>query len=129
MSWVWIAVAVVVVAAGALTPLLTGRRQRALRSNDEAVAARSRYHQLGHYVEDDVARQEQVTDERAAALLRTGRERWLTAGALLARATTEADFTQAEAVAVEGLSAVSDAHLRLGRPGPRVPRRRDPEGG
>ncbi|OLF10684.1 hypothetical protein BLA60_16100 [Actinophytocola xinjiangensis] len=126
MSWVWIAVAVVVVAAGALTPLLTGRRQRALASNDEAVAARSRYHQLGHYVEDGP---EHVTDERAAALLRTARERWLTAGSLLARATTEADFTQAEAVAVEGLGAVADAHVQLGRPGPRVPRRRDPEDG
>lgn len=123
MTWPWIVVAVVLVAAGALTPVLSGRRQRALRGNDEAVAARSRYHQLGHYVEDAVVTPEQVGDERAAALLRTARERWLTAGAMLARATTEADFTHAEEVAVEGLHAVAQAYARLGRPGPRVPKR------
>jgi hypothetical protein len=94
-----------------------------LRVNDEAVAARSRYHQLGHYVEDSVVVPEQVRDERAAALLRTARERWLTTGAMLARATTEADFTQAESVAVEGLVAVADAYGRLGRIGPRLPKR------
>jgi hypothetical protein len=123
MTWVWIVVAVVLVAAGALTPVLTGRGRRALRGNDEAVAARSRYHQLGHYVEDAVASPEQVGDDRAAALLRTARERWLTTGAMLAAATTEADFTHAEEVAVEGLRAVADACARLGRPGPRVPER------
>lgn len=126
MTWVWIvvvAVAVALVAAGALTPVLSGRRQRALRSNDEAVAARSRHHQLGHYVEDAVVTPEQVGDERAADLLRTARERWLTTGALLARASTEADFRHAEEVAVEGLAAVADAYARLGRTGPRVPKR------
>jgi hypothetical protein len=123
MTWVWIVVALVLVAAGALTPVLTGRRQRALRSNDEAVAARSRYHQLGHYVEDAVVTPEQVDDERVAALLRTARERWLTTGAMLARATTEADFTHAEQVANQGLNAVVDAYARLGRSGPRVPKR------
>jgi type II secretory pathway pseudopilin PulG len=123
MTWVWIVVAVLLVAAGALIPVLTGRRQQALRSNDEAVAARSRYHQLGHYVDDSVATPEQVDDERAAALLRTARERWLTTGAMLARASTEADFTHAEEIAVQGLHAVADAYRRLGRPVPHLPER------
>lgn len=116
--WIWIVVAVVLIAAGALTPVLTGRRQRALRSNDEAVAARSRYHQLGHYVEDTVVTPEQVDDERAAALLRTARERWLTTGAMLARASTEADFTHAEEVAIQGLAAIAAAYTRLDRAKP-----------
>jgi len=123
MTWVWIALAVLLVAAGALTPVLTGRRQRALRGNDEAVAARSRYHQLGHYVEDTVLTPDQVDDEQAASLLRTARERWLTTGSVLARASTEADFTHAEEVAVQGLAAVADAYTRLGRPAPRVPKK------
>jgi hypothetical protein len=116
VTWVLIGVAAVLVAAGALVPVLTGRR-RALRSNDEAVAARSRYHQLGHYVETP----EPVDDPRAAALLRTARERWLTTGATLARARTEADFVHAEHIAVEGLTAVADAYSRIGRAGPRLP--------
>jgi type II secretory pathway pseudopilin PulG len=123
MTWVWIALAVLLVAAGALTPVLTGRRRRALRSNDEAVAARSRYHQLGHYVEDTVVTPDQVDDEQAAVLLRTARERWLTTGAALARASTEADFAHAEEIAVQGLTAVADAYARLGRPAPRVPKK------
>ncbi|HEX2133422.1 MAG TPA: hypothetical protein VHH15_17880 [Actinophytocola sp.] len=123
MTWVWIVVAVALVAAGALTPVLTGRRRRALRGNDEAVAARSRHHQLGHYVEDTVVTPDRVDDERAAALLRTARERWLTTGALLANATTEADFTHAEETALQGLTAVADAYTRLGRPAPQVPMR------
>ncbi|OZM71754.1 hypothetical protein CFN78_18150 [Amycolatopsis antarctica] len=126
MTWIWIGIAVALVAAGALVPVLTGRRKRALRSNDEAVAARSRYHQLGHYVEDTVVAAEQLDDPRAAALLRTARERWLSAGAALAGARTEAEFEHAEDVAVEGLAAVAEAYGRLGRTGPRLPdRRRD----
>jgi len=112
--WVWVAIAVVLVAAGALVPVLSGRNN-ALRSNDEAVAARSRYHQLGHYVEDGV---EQVDDVAAAALLRTARERYDTTGATLAMATTEADFRLAERIAEEGLAAVADAYARIGRTGP-----------
>lgn len=58
MIRVWIAVAVVLVAAGALVPVLAGRRNR-LSSNDEAV--------------EDV---EQLDDERAMARMRTARERY-----------------------------------------------------
>lgn len=113
----WIGLAVVVLAAGALVPVLANRRAERLRSNDEAVAARSRYLMLGHYVEQA----DETGDEQAAELLRTARERWHTAGATLARARTEADFELAEKVAVEGLHAVAQACERLGKPGPRLP--------
>jgi hypothetical protein len=116
MIWVWVGIAVVLVAAGALVPVLSGRNNR-LKSNDEAVAARSRYHQLGHYVEDGV---EQLSDEQAMTLLRTARERYNTAGATLARATTEEDFLLAMRIAEEGLTAVADAYARIGRTGPRT---------
>lgn len=116
MIWVWVGIAVVLVAAGALVPVLSGRNNR-LRSNDEAVAARSRYHQLGHYVEDGV---ERLDDEQAMALLRTARERYDTTGAALARATTEEDFLLALRIAEEGLAAVADAYARIGRTRPRI---------
>ena len=116
MIWVWIGIAVVLVAAGALVPVLSGRDNR-LRSNDEAVAARSRYNQLGHYVEDGV---EQLDDDKATALLRTARERYDTAGATLARASTEEDFLLAMRVAEEGLEAVAKAYALIGRTGPRI---------
>lgn len=115
MIWLWIGVAVVLVAAGALVPVLSGRDDR-LRSNDEAVAARSRYNQLGLYVED----LEELDDQQAMALLRTARERYDTAGATLAGASTEEDFLLAMRVAEEGLQAVSDAYARIGRTGPSI---------
>jgi hypothetical protein len=84
--WVWVAIAV---AAGALGPVLAGRRHgNRLSSNDEAVTARSRYNQLGLYVDNF----EQLDDDKALALMRSARERYDTAGATLARATTEDDF-------------------------------------
>jgi hypothetical protein len=115
MMWMWIVVAVVLVAAGALVPVLAGRDRR-LSSNDEAVAARSRYNQLGLYAEDA----EQLTDEQANALMRTARERYNTAGATLAVAKSEEDFLLAKRIAEEGLQAVADAYARIGRTGPRV---------
>ena len=118
MIWVWIGIAVVLVAAGALVPVLAGRNNR-LTSNDEAVAARSRYHQLGHYAEDA----EELDDEQATAHMRTARERYHTAGAMLARATTEEDFLLAMRVAEEGLAAVAEAYARIGRTGPRIRKR------
>ncbi|TDV41461.1 hypothetical protein [Actinophytocola oryzae] len=54
------------------------------------------------------------------ARLRTARERYNTAGATLASATTEDDFTLAMRVAEEGLRAVADAYALIGRPGPKV---------
>ncbi len=120
MIWLWIGIAVVVVAAGALIPVLSGRDHR-LRSNDEAVAARSRYHQLGHYVEDGVEQLgDDEADEQAMALLRTAYERYNTTGATLARAKTEEDFLLAMRIAEEGLVAVADAYARIGRTGPRI---------
>jgi hypothetical protein len=114
--WVWVAIAAALVAAGALVPALAGRNNR-LRSNDEAVAARSRYHKLGHYVEDGG---ERVDDPAAAALLRTARERYHTTGSTLATASTEADYRLAERIAEEGLAAVADAYARIGRTGPNL---------
>ncbi len=116
MIWVWIGIAVVLVAAGALVPVLSGRDHR-LRSNDEAVAARSRDHQLGHYDEDG---EEQLDDEQAMALLRTAYERYNTTGATLARAKTEEDFLLAMRIAEEGLTAVADAYTRIGRTAPTI---------
>lgn len=116
MIWVWIAVAVVLVAAGALVPVIAGREHRHQRSNDEAVAARSRYNQLGHYVENA----ERLDDEQADALMRTARERYHTAGGTLAVARSEDDFLLAMRVAEEGLQAVADAYARIGRTGPRL---------
>ena len=121
MTWVWIAagVAVVVIAVGALVPVLGGRRDRALRSNDEAIAARSRYNQLAHYLEvDTTSDADFARDEDALALLRTARERWNTAGSTLASAKTEADFELAESVAKEGLAALAQAYAKVGRDGP-----------
>jgi len=115
MIWLWIGIAVVLVAAGALVPVLAGRNTR-LSSNDEAVAARSRYNQLGLYVEDT----EQLDDEQAMARLRAARERYNTAGATLAEASTEEDFLLAMRIAEEGLQAVADAYARIGRTGPRI---------
>lgn len=115
MIWVWIGIAVVLVAAGALVPVLSGRRTARLSSNDEAVAARSRYNQLGFYVEN----LEQLDDDKAMALMRTALERYNTAGATLARARTEDDFLLAMGVAEEGLQAVADAYALIGRAGPR----------
>jgi hypothetical protein len=115
MIWLWIGIAVVLVAAGALVPVLAGRNNR-LSSNDEAVAARSRYNQLGLYVEDT----EQLDDEQAKARLRVARERYDTAGATLAEASTEEDFLLAMRIAEEGLQAVADAYARIGRTGPRI---------
>lgn len=116
MIWVWVGIAVVLVAAGALVPVLSSRNHR-LRSNDEEVAARSRYHQLGHYVEDGV---EQLDDEQATALLRTARERYNTCGATLSRGRSEEDFLLAMRVAEEGLEAVARAYERIGRTGPKI---------
>ena len=115
MIWVWVVVAVVLVAAGALVPVLAGRDKR-LSSNDEAVAARSRYHQLGLYAENP----EQLDDEQAMTRMRAAHERYTTAGATLAVATSEEDFVLAKRIAEEGLQAVADAYARIGRTGPRL---------
>lgn len=113
MMWVWIVVAVVVVAGGALVPVVAGRNRRETGSG-EAIAARERYELLGHYVETPVA----TTDSEAEALLRQGRERWNSAGAILATARSAPDFQLAERVAREGLAHVTSAHKRIGIPGP-----------
>ncbi|RZS36871.1 hypothetical protein EV193_106105 [Herbihabitans rhizosphaerae] len=110
-----IALAAVIVAAGALVPLLGRRKRLALRSNDEAIAARSSHAKLGHYVETPAA----TDDVRAAELLRDARERWVTAGSVLTKAKTEEDFELAERICVEGLAAVAKAHERIGIPGPK----------
>ena len=117
MTWIWIVgVAVLLLAAGALAPMLGTWRRRGLRSNDEAIAARSRYYQLAHYLESDDA--DFARDTEALTLLRTARERWNTAGSTLASARSEADFKLAERIAREGLAAVAQACARVGRDGP-----------
>jgi hypothetical protein len=110
---VWIAVAVLVLAAGALVPVFAGRGRRVAGDGAE-IAARDRYELLGHYVENPVA----TDDGHAAELLRQGRERWNSAGAVLASARTEPEFLLAERVAGEGLAHVAAAYARLGLAGP-----------
>jgi hypothetical protein len=114
MTWLWVGIAVVVVAAAAIIPVLGGGRRERLRGNDEAVAARSLHTMLGHFVENPVS----TDDEEAAEQLRSAKERWNTAGSVLASAATEDDFRLAEQIAQEGLDAVAAAHARLGIPGP-----------
>jgi hypothetical protein len=120
VTWGWAAVgiAVVLLAVGALVPVLGGRRRRRLRANDEAIAARSRYHQLAHHLETGDA--DVAADAEAVRLMRTARERWNTAGSTLASARSEADFELAERIAREGLAAVAQAYARVGRDGPVV---------
>ena len=112
MTWLWIVIAVAVVAAGALVPLL-GRRD-AESEDVAAIVARDRYALLGHYVDNPVA----TDDPEAEALLHQGRERWNSAGGVLASASSAAQFRLAEQIAREGLTQVAAAHRKLGIPGP-----------
>ena len=99
MTWLWITGAVLVLAAGALAPLVFN--QRRLRSNDEAIAARSRHNQLGLHVADVGPADDPV--------LQQARERWVTAGGVLAEARTEDEFELAMRICVEGLALVKKA--------------------
>ncbi|WP_216214093.1 hypothetical protein [Amycolatopsis aidingensis] len=111
MTWLWIGLAAAVLACGALLPVLVRRRHTA---GDEEISARARYLRLGHYV--DIP--EPSTDPEAATLLRKARERWHSAGAILATASSEKDFEMAERLAGQGLKLVRQAYRRLGLPGP-----------
>ena len=93
MIWLWIGLAVVVVAAGATLPVLAGRRKRGSAAE---IAARERYELLGSHVADNPS-------------LHRARERWDTAGALLASARTAEDFALAERICAEGLAQVRKA--------------------
>jgi hypothetical protein len=79
-----------------------------------AISARGHYERLRCYVEDPVA----TDDPEAKALLRQGRERWNSAGAILADAKSAPDYELAEHVAKEGLAHVATAYARLGLPEP-----------
>jgi hypothetical protein len=102
MTWVWISAAVLV--AGAVVPVFFRRKRESLRSNDEAIAARSRHNQLGLQVE--------TLASDADNLLEQARERWVTAGSVLADAHTEEDFELAERICDEGLALVKQAQGR-----------------
>lgn len=95
MTWLWLTLTGVALAAGAVIPVILHRQPHPGRA---AIAARSRYHLLGHHVEVT----EPVTDPEAAALLRSARERWHSAGALLASARSRQDFELARRVARKG---------------------------
>ncbi|HEX5405790.1 MAG TPA: hypothetical protein VFX16_26240 [Pseudonocardiaceae bacterium] len=116
MIWVLVLVALVVICIGALGPVLAWRNKRTDdgKGGGPAIAAQDKYQLLGHYVEDPVA----TDDEDVAALLRNGRERWNSAGAILAYARSGDDYQMAERVAAEGLADVAAAHAKLGIPGP-----------
>jgi hypothetical protein len=111
--WLWVVVAVVVLAAATLGPVLAGRFRRA-DGGGAAIAARERGELLGHHVTDLP-----VTDDaQAAAELRAARERWESAGSVLATARTDDDYALAQRTAVEGLDHLRAAHARLGLPAP-----------
>lgn len=88
------AVAVAVLAAGALVPLL--RRGPGLRA--ARAGARSAHARLGHLV---------ATVDADPSTIRRARERWTTAGALLARAATAEDLALAERTATEGIALLA----------------------
>jgi hypothetical protein len=97
MTWLWITLAAVVLLAGALVPVLLGRQRQRLSSDDEAIAARSRHNKLGLYVETP----------GDSDLLKRARERWVTAGSVLASARSEEDFKLAERICDEGLAMIT----------------------
>ena len=102
--WLWIGVAAAVVAAGALLQVLAGRRNR---GSGAEIAARERYELLGSYVADNPS-------------LHQARERWDTAGAVLASARGDEDFALAERICAEGLARVRGVR-RSGRRPPASP--------
>ena len=111
MTWLWITLAVVILGAGALVPAYYGKQH--LSSDDEAIAARSRHNQLGLHVETP----EPTDDEHVATLLSQARERWVTAGSVLATARSEEDFKLAERICDEGLALVAQAREPGNNPG------------
>lgn len=103
MTWLWIVAAVLLIAAGAIVPaLLSRKRHSANDGDDEAIAARSRYNQLGLHVEVLPP----TDDQHTAALLRQARERWVTAGGVLASARDAQEFDLARRICQEGLDLV-----------------------
>ncbi|RSM64646.1 hypothetical protein DMH04_50925 [Kibdelosporangium aridum] len=99
MTWVWIVGAVLLLGAGALVPALLSRQKHS--GNDEAIAARARHNQLGLYVE--------VLPPTDDPRLNQARERWVTAGGVLASARTEEEFQLAERICLEGLALIKQA--------------------
>lgn len=87
-------VAAAVLACGALVPLL--RRSAGVRA--ARARARSAHSRLGHLL---------ATVDADADALRRARERWTTAGALLARASAAADHALAERTAAEGIALLT----------------------
>ncbi|MFC0114841.1 hypothetical protein [Kibdelosporangium aridum] len=103
MTWVWIAGAVLLLGAGALVPALLSRQKHS--NNDEAIAARAKHNQLGLHVEVLPS----TDDDRVAALFQQARERWITAGGVLAKARTEEEYRLAERICTEGLALIKEA--------------------
>ncbi len=95
---------------GVFTWLRPGRR--ALEGAQ--ASARAAVERLAHYVETVHPGHDPV----AARLLTDATERWHTAGALMAEASTAGEYKVARATAREGLRLVFQACERLGVPGP-----------
>jgi hypothetical protein len=82
-----------------------------------AITARAAYNELGHHVEVPAPTGDPETEE----LLAAARERWNSAGAVLATARSGEELRLAESIAREGLAAVAHANVRLGRQAPGDP--------
>jgi hypothetical protein len=101
LPWV---IGVLLIAAAALVPLLRGGARRRAFAAAKARAT-SAYERLGFSVET-VATQ---GNQRAADAMTDAEERWNTAGALLAEATTAQECVVAEQAAREGIDRVREA--------------------
>jgi hypothetical protein len=77
-------------------------------------SARAAVERLAHYVETVHPGHDPVAER----LLADATERWHTAGALIARASTAGEYKVARVTAREGLHLVDQACQRLGLPGP-----------
>lgn len=91
MTGALVGAAAVLLVAGALVPLL--RRDPGRRA--ARAAARSAHARLGHLL---------ATADADPDAIRRARERWTTAGALLARGASAGDLALAERTAAEGIA-------------------------
>lgn len=110
MVWVWLAGAAVLL-SGAVLPLW---RLRSTKRSREGAAARIRAD--ASRLEHGLATLPAGGDPVAERLVEEARERWLTTGALLARARGPQEYEVAARTVEEGLRLLAEASARLPDP-------------